>query len=122
MGAGRAGAQLQQIAELVGDPEAAAGPGARGGADAAGERLPQPALVANLEQQGVGLAPDRRRAVAAAVDDAVEGELAGGEDEVGAAVGAEAGLGRFDAAGGADRVQRLAVELELARAQRRRRQ
>ena len=79
-GAGGSGADLDQVAELVGDPEAAADRAARLGADAAGEWLLDTAAVANLEHERPGLAPDRRGAGAAAVEDAVGDELAGGED------------------------------------------
>jgi hypothetical protein len=65
VGAAAIGADLDQVAELVGDPQAAAAPLLRLRAHPAGQRFLYPAGVADLGDQRPGLAPDPRGASAA---------------------------------------------------------
>lgn len=76
-------AQLDEVAELVGEPEAPAARLAERGPHAADQRLLGDApAVADFADQGVGVAPDAQDAAAAAVAHAVGGDLVDGEHEV----------------------------------------
>ena len=90
--AGGVGAHLDQVAHLVGEPQAVAADLAAPGPLATGERRRDPALVAHLAQQHARLLPEEHPAVAAAVAHAVRGDLVDREEQVSGAVAAEPGL------------------------------
>ena len=106
------------VAELVGDVEAAAVFGGGVGTHVADGRVGDRARVGDLDVDRALLAPDRGEAAPAAVQDAVRGELRGGDHEVvGAARGHAAG-GRRGRDQGADIVQIVQPELLATRLQR----
>src|SRR3954469_25788826 len=87
-------ADLDEVAELVGQPQAPAGAVFELRAGAAGQRLLEAAAVADLADDHAVLVPDAQRALAAAVADAVGRDLVGREHEVAGAHLADAGLAR----------------------------
>src|SRR4051812_34854463 len=111
-GAERAGAQLHQIAELMGDVEPPAAPPIERRRTPPDERILDDAGIAHLADQRVVLLPDAQHALASGVADAVGRRLAHGEHEVVDASGREPG---GPAAVGDQRtqlVERAAVEAE----------
>src|SRR3954470_23031570 len=100
-------ADLDEVAELVGQPQAPAVAVFEPRAGAAGQRLVEAAAVADLAHDHVVLVPDAQRALAAAVADAVRGDLVGREHEVAGAWLADAGLARVLRDERADPAERL---------------
>ncbi len=78
----RRGADLDKVAELVGDPEAIAAFLVRGGLPPAGEGIVDASTVFDLTHDGVIASPDPHQSAAAAVPHAVGRDLARGEDQV----------------------------------------
>src|SRR6188768_4494972 len=81
-GAELARANLNQVAELIDEPKAAAALLGGRRVQPAGEGLVDPAPVLELDQQALALPPGAQGARTAAVGNAVGGELAGGHDQV----------------------------------------
>src|SRR6478752_5316972 len=76
------GANLDEVAELVGEPEATPALLGDAGTEPPDQWLLDPAAVLDLDQQSASLPPEPQHASAATVHDAVGGELAGGGDEI----------------------------------------
>lgn len=66
-----AGAYLNQLAELIDEPQTSPGLRARAGFGPPGERAAEAAFVVDLAQQGVSSVPDAKLATAAGVLDRV---------------------------------------------------
>src|SRR3954469_21670401 len=100
-------ADLDEVAELVGQPQAPAVAVLQPRAGAAGQPLVEAAAVADLAHDGVVLVPDAQRALATAVAEAVDRDLVRGEHEVAGARLADAGLARVLGDECADVAERL---------------
>src|ERR1700676_1631119 len=74
-GAVGGGVDLNEIAQLVSQPETAVGPGVKGGRQTANERRGDVALVRYLADQRPAVAPRAKFALAAPVPEAVGGDL-----------------------------------------------
>src|SRR5580692_7934269 len=104
-GPGPAGAQFDEVADLVDDPESLAAENVERRPAPAGQRVGDPALVVQLADEAVWGAPDMQRAAVAGVAERVGGDLADRQHEVGAAAGGEPGLRRVARDEIADRAQ-----------------
>ena len=121
-GARRHRANLNKIAELVGDPQAApSGNGARR-TRAVRQRVGDTSRVANLADDGRGLLPHAQRSLSTAVHEAVRRDLTHGEHEVRGQLGRQAGGGVVGLHPGADLVQLARHEPPHLRITDRRRQ
>src|SRR5690606_19549189 len=80
--AGGRGPQLDEVAHLVGDPQAPAAHVPGGRTDPPGQRVGHPATIADLHDGGAALAPGPHVRHPLAVADAVGRHLVDGEDEV----------------------------------------
>src|SRR5215470_2671568 len=88
-GAGRA--QLDQVAELVDDPQAVAAGAVGGGAAAAGQVVADVAAVVDLAEQLAVGGPDVQRAAGIRVTPGVRGQLADRDHQVAGAAGGQPG-------------------------------
>src|ERR1044071_227447 len=80
---GRTGADLNQVAELIREPEPAATFLRDRRSHLPCERRGDPTGVLDLDREAPPLQPGAQGAAAIAVDDAVGGQLAGRDDEIG---------------------------------------
>src|SRR6185437_14956567 len=113
---------LDEVAELVRDPEPEVVAGAVGRQLPVAERIREPAPAADLTHDPLSLTPDRGRAFSIAFDEARLRELAHRDDEVDAVANAETRLGRLLGSEPAKRVEPVRyVEAEIAGVARARR-